>query len=160
MSSLTEKIELEISPLVKSLGCIVVRVAILGRDRNRTLQIMIEKEDGSSATIMDCEKVSRALSVKLDVMDPIKNKYRLEVSSTGIDRPLVKPTDFIRFQGKPVVVETYTAKAGRKTFKGLLDFASENDIKLSLDSCTQDGNDTVTLLYEEISNAHIDGFKV
>ncbi len=159
MSGLTEKIEEEITPLVKSLNCEVVRVTILEHGRDKILQIMIEEKDGSPATITDCEKVSRALSVKLDVMDPIKERYSLEVSSTGIDRPLVKPSDFIKFCGKPVVVKTYVLKNGSKIFKGNLESASENDIKLTLDTPLNGGGDSITLLYEEISSAHIDGFK-
>ena len=160
MSGLTEKIEEEITPLVKDLGCEVVRVAIFDHGKDKTLQIMIEEQDGSAATIKDCENVSRALSVKLDVMDPIRERYSLEVSSTGIDRPLVKPSDFIKFCGKPVVVKTYVSKKGCKTFKGNLDSASENDIRVALDTPLNDGDDSIVLLYEEISSAHIDGFKV
>lgn len=160
MSASTTKIEEEITPLVRDLDCEVVRVAFFDHGRDKILQVMIEKSDGTSATITDCEKVSRTLSVKLDVMDPITGRYRLEVSSTGIDRPLVKPKDFIKFCGKPVVVKTYVSKGGCKTFKGSLESASENGIKLSLDVPLDDGSDTVALSYEEISNAHIDGFRI
>lgn len=160
MSALTEKIEFEITPLVSELGCQVVRVAIFDKGRDKILQIMIEKNDGSSATITDCEIVSKNLSIKLDVMDVIDDRYRLEVSSTGIDRPLVKPADFIRFCGKPVVVKTYVANNGCKTFKGNLESASENDIKLALDTPLKDGSEAIVLHYEEISSAHIDGFKI
>ena len=160
MSGLTEKIEEEITPLVRDLGCEIVRVAIFDHGKDKILQIMIEEKDGSSATINDCEKVSRALSIKLDVMDPIKDRYSLEVSSTGIDRPLVKPSDFIKFCGKPVVIKTYVSKKGCKTFKGNLDSASENDIKLTLDTPLNDGDNSIVLPYEEISSAHIDGFRI
>ncbi|MBQ7524707.1 MAG: ribosome maturation factor RimP [Alphaproteobacteria bacterium] len=159
MSSVLEKIERELSPLVANFGCVIVRVKLNGSGRSKTLQIMIERENGDAANIEDCEKVSRIVSVKLDVMNPIDGHYNLEVSSTGIDRPLVKPKDFARFCGKPVVIKTYTSKNGCKIFKGKLDFASESGIKVVSDAPLQDGNRITELLYEEISSAHIDGFE-
>ena len=160
MSTSIEKIETEISPLVKDLGCEVVRVALFGSNKTKTLQIMIEKDDGSCVTIDDCENVSRALSINLDVMDPINGNYNLEVSSTGIDRPLTKPKDFVRFCQNPVIVKTYVLKNERKIFKGVLESAAENGIKIMLDTPLPDGSDSVELEYGEISSANIDGFKI
>ncbi len=160
MSALTEKIEKELSPLVKDLECEIVRIILFSSEKNKTLQIMIEKANGESASIDDCEKVSRAVSISLDVMNPISGHYNLEVSSTGVDRPLTKHSDFVKFCGKPVVVKTYVLKNERKIFKGSLEFASENGINLALDTPLQDGNNTIDLSYEEISSAYIDGFKV
>lgn len=159
MATLSEKIEDEITPLVNELGCEVVKVAILGQGKCRVLQILIERNDGSSVNIDDCQRISKALSVKLDVMNPITGHYNLEVSSAGIDRPLVKPKDFIRFCNKPVVVKTHIAKFGCKTFKGDLEFSSESGIKLRLSAPLKDYGDEVSFLYEEISSAHIDGTK-
>ncbi len=158
MSGLTGNIESKIAPLVEGHGCEVVRVALFGQGKGRTLQVMIEKADGAPVNITDCENVSRELSVYLDVHDMVKGHYNLEISSTGIDRPLVKPSDFERFTGKYVVVRTYILKGGRKIFKGLLESASENGINLKLDSSSQD--DGLTYFeYSEISSAHIDGFR-
>lgn len=160
MSALTEKIEKELTPLVRELDCEIVRVMLFNSEKNKTLQLMIEKANGDSATIGDCEKISRAVSVSLDVMNPIKGQYNLEVSSTGVDRPLTKPADFLKFCKKPVVVKTYVLKNERKIFKGCLEFASENGINLTLDTPLQNGNNSIDLSYEEISSAYIDGFKV
>jgi ribosome maturation factor RimP len=158
MSVALDKIEYELSFLVESFDCKIVRVAFLKTGKNRTLQVMIEKMDGSSATMKDCEDVGRALSIKLDVIDPIKEHYSLEISSTGMDRPLVKFSDFERFCGKNVVVKTYVLKDGRKIFKGILESATENGIKLRSRAQLQDGFEEVDLRYDEISSAHIDGF--
>ena len=159
MSTLTEKIEKELAPLVNGLGFDIVRIMLIGSGARRTLQIMIEKPDGTPINIKDCEEVSRAVSVSLDVMDPISGHYNLEISSTGIDRPLVKPADFIKFQGKPVVVKTYVMKNERKIFKGSLEFASEHGINLTLDTPLSNGNTTQDFVYDEISSAYIDGSK-
>ncbi len=158
MSSLTDKIESDISPLVGDYGCNVVRVAIFGQGRGKTLQIMLEKKDGDTVTIEDCEQVSRGLSIFFDVNEPMTGHYNLEVSSTGIDRPLTKQKDYERFCGNYVVVKTYVSKNNRKNFKGLLESVMESGIKIRLDdSLTVD--EPITLLYEEISSAHLDGFR-
>jgi ribosome maturation factor RimP len=160
MSALTEKIEESLSPLVNELGCTIVRVAILNYAKRKTLQIMIEKADGTTTTIEDCEKISKAVSVSLDVSEPISGHYDLEVSSTGIDRPLIKPSDFLRFCGKPVVIKTYTLKNERKIFKGNLESVSEDGIKLVLEAPLPNGDSVIDLTFNEISSAHIDGFKL
>jgi ribosome maturation factor RimP len=159
MFTLTENVKKLIAGLVKELGCEIAVVNLFTRNKVRTLQIMIERLDGVPVSIDDCERVSRAVSISLDVHDPISGKYDLEISSTGIDRPLVLPSDFIRFSGKPVVVNIYSAKWDRKTFKGNLESADEYGIKVTLDSPLLDGENIVNLAYEEICSAHIDGFK-
>lgn len=159
MSALTTQIENKISPIVNGMGFEIVRVKFLGSGSKRTLQIMVERSDGNLVNIKDCEEVSRAVSVCLDVMDPISGHYNLEISSTGIDRPLVKPSDFIKFQGKSIVVKTYVMKNDRKIFKGSLEFASENGINLILDMPLNNGNTKLDFTYNEISSAYIDGTK-
>ncbi|MDR0640573.1 MAG: ribosome maturation factor RimP [Holosporales bacterium] len=159
MESLLAKIEYEISFLVEALGCKIVRVAFLNASGNRkTLQVMIEREDNTPVSIEDCNNVSRAVSLKLDVIDLIPDHYVLEVSSTGIDRPLVKPEDYCRFCGEYVVIKTCKPINGQKIFKGILESASKDGIKLGLQA--PDGNGGfVELSYEEIRGAHIDGFR-
>ena len=159
MSTLEGKIAEEITPLVQGLGYELVKVTLFHHGTNKVLQIMIERSDGNSVNIDDCQRISKALSLKLDVMDIIAGKYNLEVSSAGIDRPLVKPKDFIRFCHSNVVVRTHVAKFGCKNFKGSLEFASESGIKLKLDVPLKDNGDEISFLYEEISSAHIDGTK-
>jgi ribosome maturation factor RimP len=157
MLPLTKKIENEISSLVHDLGYEIVRVTFFGLGRRKTLQIMVERLDGQPVSIQNCEEVSKAVSVSLDVIDPVSCRYILEISSPGVERPLIKPSDFVKFCGKPVVVMTYVLKSERKVFKGILEFASENDIKLRLYEPLPDKEGEIKLVYEEISNAYIDG---
>jgi len=105
-------------PLLENLGFRLVRVRVSGL-AGCTVQIMAERPDGAM-TIDDCETVSRALSPVLDVEDPINRPYRLEISSPGIDRPLVRRSDFGRFAGHVVKVELATPIEGRRRFRGLL----------------------------------------
>ncbi len=107
-----------VEPVLGGMGYRLVRVKISGLD-GCTLQIMAERADGTM-TVEDCEAVSRALSPVLDVADPIERAYRLEVSSPGLDRPLVRRSDFERFAGHQVKIELATAIDGRRRFRGLL----------------------------------------
>ncbi|MFG1427556.1 ribosome maturation factor RimP [Roseixanthobacter glucoisosaccharinicivorans] len=107
-----------VGPVLTGLGMRLVRVKHTARDGG-TLQIMAERPDGSM-TIDDCELVSRAISPVLDVEDPIASAYRLEISSPGIDRPLVRLTDFDRWSGHEVKVEMAVPLDGRKRFRGIL----------------------------------------
>jgi ribosome maturation factor RimP len=105
-------------PVLNDLGFRLVRVRISGL-AGCTVQIMAERPDGVM-TIEDCQMVSRALSPVLDVADPIDRAYRLEISSPGIDRPLVRRSDFERFAGHVVKVEMAIARDGRRRFRGEL----------------------------------------
>lgn len=105
-------------PVVVGMGYRLVRVRISGLD-GCTVQIMAERLDGTM-TVEDCEGASRALSPVLDVADPIDRAYRLEVSSPGMDRPLVRRSDFERYAGHQLKVEMAAAIAGRRRFRGLL----------------------------------------
>ena len=103
-------------PVLMGLGYRLVRVRVSGRD-GMTVQIMAERPDGSF-TIEDCEAASRALSPSLDVEDPIPGGYRLELSSPGIDRPLVRRSDFKRALGHEAKIEMEIPVDGRKRFRG------------------------------------------
>src|SRR5690606_24581706 len=92
-----------VEPVLDSLGFRLVRIEISGRD-GKTVQIMAERPDGSM-TIDDCEAVSKAVSPVLDVADVVADSYRLEVSSPGIDRPLVRPSDFVDWAGSEAKIE-------------------------------------------------------
>jgi ribosome maturation factor RimP len=107
-----------VEPALPGLGYRLVRVKISGLD-GCTVQIMAERPDGSM-TVEDCETVSRALSPVLDVADPIERAYRLEVSSPGLDRPLVRRSDFERYAGHELKVELAVARGGRRRFRGRL----------------------------------------
>ena len=117
---IVQKITQIIEPTLADMGFALVRVLYQGADTNNTLQIMIERADFSAMQADDCEKVSKALSAILDVEDVIANRYLLEVTSPGIDRPLVKLADYERFSGREAKVETLIPVDGRKRFKGKL----------------------------------------
>ena len=119
-----------------------------------TVQIMAEQPDGSM-TVEDCEAVSRALSPVLDVADPIERTYRLEVSSPGIDRPLVRKSDFDRYKGHLVRVEMEIPINGRKRFKGEL-AGTEGDLaRLRRDDAVEGEEAEVLLSIEEMSEAKL-----
>jgi ribosome maturation factor RimP len=107
-----------VEPVLAGIGYRLVRVRVSGLD-GCTVQIMAERPDGSM-TIDDCEAVSRTLSPVLDVADPIDRAYRLEISSPGMDRPLVRRSDFERYAGHQLKIEMAVAIAGRRRFRGLL----------------------------------------
>lgn len=105
-------------PVIEGLGYRLVRVRISAAD-GCTVQVMAERPDGTLA-IEDCEEISHALSPVLDVADPIDRAYRLEVSSPGIDRPLVRRSDFERHAGHLAKIEMNVPADGRKRFRGIL----------------------------------------
>ena len=105
-----------VEPVIEGLGYRLVRVRVSGTD-GCTVQVMAERPDGTM-TIEDCEACSRALSPVLDEFDPIDRAYRLEISSPGIDRPLVRKSDFERFANNVVKIEMAVAAHGRKRFRG------------------------------------------
>jgi ribosome maturation factor RimP len=106
------------APVLGQLGYRLVRVRVSGTS-GCTVQIMAERPDGSMS-IEDCEAASRALSPVFDAEDPIDSEYRLEISSPGIDRPLVRRSDFERYAGHEAKIEMAVALDGRKRFRGIL----------------------------------------
>ena len=106
------------APVLVALGYRLVRVRVSGT-AGMTVQIMAERADGTMA-IEDCEAASRALSPVFDAEDPIDREYRLELSSPGIDRPLVRRSDFARYAGHEAKVEMAVGLDGRKRFRGIL----------------------------------------
>jgi ribosome maturation factor RimP len=125
-------------PVLGGLGYRLVRVRISGA-AGCTVQIMAERPDGTMA-IEDCEAVSRALSPVLDVADPIEGAYQLEISSPGIDRPLVRHSDFDRYAGHVAQVEMTVPVDGRRRFRGQL-LGTEGDAVRIRRSDATDGTD-------------------
>jgi ribosome maturation factor RimP len=105
-------------PVLEGLGYRLVRVRVSATD-GCTVQVMAERPDGTMK-VEDCEAASRALSPVLDEVDPLERAYRLEISSPGIDRPLVRRSDFERYAGHVVKVEMTVPVDGRKRFRGTL----------------------------------------
>ncbi len=116
-------------PVLDSMGYRLVRVKMFGN----TLQIMGERPDGTFS-IGDCEKFSRDFSPMLDVADIISDKYQLEISSPGIDRPLVRTGDFESWAGHTVKLEMAVPVAGRKRFRGELEGFHEGEVRLFIDN--------------------------
>ncbi len=121
-----------VEPPLNAAGYDLVRVRLAG-GRARTLQIMAERRDRAEMTVEDCARISRDLSAVLDVEDPVAGPYTLEVSSPGIDRPLVGIGDFERFAGFEARIETRTAVDGRRRFRGRLAGVRDGSVLVDVD---------------------------
>jgi ribosome maturation factor RimP len=124
-------------PVLAGLGYRLVRVRISG-SAGCTVQIMAERPDGTMA-IEDCEAASRALSPVLDVADPIEGAYQLEISSPGIDRPLVRLSDFDRYAGHVAQVEMTVPVDGRRRFRGQLLGTEGESVRVRRNDAPPDG---------------------
>src|SRR5438046_5400304 len=140
-------------PVLDGIGYRLVRAKIFGAD-GCTVQIMAERPDGTM-TVEDCEAVSRALSPVLDVADPIDRAYRLEVSSPGMDRPLVRRSDFVRFAGHLVKLEMMIARDGRRRFRGLLLGVEGDAARIRRDDSSPGESDEVLLPIDEMAEAKL-----
>ena len=129
---LSEHIQHLIEPAIGEMGFNIVRVRISGK-KKLSMQVMVEHQDGQGMTVDDCAAVSRAISALLDVEDPIDAPYTLEVSSPGIDRPLVRVGDFQRFKGFQVKIETTRPFDGRRRFKGVLLGVDGDTVRMMVD---------------------------
>ena len=122
-----------VEPALAAMGYRVVRVA-LGGGRRATLQIMAERIDDVPLTLDDCTLISHSVSALLDVADPIPGAYLLEISSPGIDRPLVRLDDYDRFSGFEARIELGAPVEGRKRFRGRLLGTAGGDIRLATEA--------------------------
>jgi ribosome maturation factor RimP len=142
------------APVLQQLGYRLVRIKISG-EAGCTVQVMAERPDGTMQ-IEDCETVSRALSPVLDIADPIERAYRLEISSPGIDRPLVRRSDFERYAGHLVKIEMALAHQGRKRFRGILGDVASDTVQLHRDDVQADDDEAIVLLtMEDIADARL-----
>src|SRR5581483_9044968 len=124
------EIEAMIAPSLEAMGYRLVRVLVAG-GRRPTLQVMAERDDERPMTTDDCAEISRAVSALLDVEDPFPGPYTLEVSSPGLDRPLTRPQDYVRFAGSAARLETRLPINGRRRFKGTLLGLEGESVRLS-----------------------------
>ena len=136
--------------MIAAMGDLVVRVRITG-SRRKTVQIMAERPDGTM-DVDDCAEISRSVSALLDVEDPIAGEYILEVSSPGIDRPLVQGDDFVRFAGHAAKIKLAAPIDGRKRFAGRLDGVVDGAVVLTM---TDDGDRQVRLPLDQIADAQL-----
>lgn len=155
-TGLAARVAAIVEPAIEGLGFRLVRVRISGQN-GQTVQIMAERPDGTF-TITDCEAVSRDIAPALDVEDPIKTAYHLEVSSPGVDRPLVRAVDFKRAVGFEAKIElarpidTGTGE-GRRRYRGIIEQALDETVELSIDA--EGGMITVALPYEAMDDAKL-----
>jgi ribosome maturation factor RimP len=118
-------------PVLADLGFRLVRVVVSGRN-GATVQIMAERPEGT-ITVEECAEISRRLSPVLDVRDPMKGQYTLEVSSPGIDRPLVRPSDFDAWAGYEAKIEMKELISGRKRFRGVLEGIEGEEVRIEVE---------------------------
>ena len=142
-----------VAPVLATIGFRLVRVRLSGQN-GLTLQIMAEREDGTM-DVDGCEEVSRAVSPVLDVEDPIEKAYHLEVSSPGIDRPLVRKGDFEAALGHLVKMETAVMVADRKRFRGKIAEGNAAGIGIERDQASYGDEPTVQVPYDAMAEARL-----
>ena len=140
-------------PLLEELGFRLVRVKVSGRDGG-TVQVMAERPVGQM-TIEDCAQISRKLSSLLDALDPMPGGYQLEVSTPGIDRPLVRPSDFASFTGHEAKVELKELVDGRKRFKGRIEGVAKDEALLRIDLPGSEEPQVIGIPFSLISEAKL-----
>src|SRR3954463_14954847 len=138
-------------PVLQGMGYRLVRIKVSG-EQGCTVQIMAERPDGTML-IEDCEAISKALSPVLDIADPIEKAYRLEISSPGIDRPLVSRTAFGGYTGHLVKIEMAVPHQVRKRFRGHLAGVEGDAVRLHPDGVRKSEDDDVVVVMEDISDA-------
>ena len=142
-----------VEPVIEQLGYRLVRVRVSSAE-GCTVQIMAERPDGTMS-VENCEAVSRALSPVLDVADPIERAYRLEISSPGIDRPLVRKSDFERYTGHVAKIETSMPIQGRKRFRGVLAGTEGETARIRRDDAAEGEETEIMIPIEEMSEAKL-----
>lgn len=142
-----------IEPVLVALGYKLVRARLMNQN-GLTLQVMAEKNDGTM-TVTDCEEVSMAISPVLDVEDPVEKAYHLEVSSPGIDRPMVRKSDFTRWQGHIVKCETSILVDNRKRFRGKITDVDADGFTLERDQVAYGEEPRVKIPFNTISEAKL-----
>lgn len=137
-TSFESRLAAVVEPMLVQLGYELVRVAVLGRERP-TVQVMADRADGAQISVEDCERITHALGAVLDVDDPMPGAWTLEVSSAGIDRPLTRLKDWVRFAGHLARVETHVPVEGRRRITGPIVGADAEGARLRL----EDGSEIV-----------------
>ena len=139
-------------PVLEELGFRLVRVKVSGHDGG-TVQIMAERP-GGQMTIADCASISRRISAILDARDPVPGGYRLEVSTPGIDRPLVRPSDFVSWVGHEAKIELRELVDGRKRFRGVIEGVTEEAALLRIEPAGDVPAQTVDRKSTRLNSSH------
>jgi ribosome maturation factor RimP len=122
-----------LDPVAEAKGYEVVRLRLMGGDKQRRLQIMAERPSDGEMNVEDCARLSRGLSEVLDAADPITGEYVLEVSSPGVDRPLTRLKDFTTYTGYEARLELDRLAEGRKRFRGVLAGVDGDNVAIDLE---------------------------
>jgi ribosome maturation factor RimP len=152
-TGLEQRIAAIVEPVANDLGYSLVRIKVT-QENGCTLQIMAEDASGRF-TITDCERLSKDLSPVLDVEDPIDREYHLEVSSPGIDRPLVRARDYRTYVGHEAKVELADAIDGRKRFRGLIEAVTDDTVTIKLPDAPKDTDPNHVLPLSAIAEAKL-----
>lgn len=140
-----------IEPAIAELGYDLIQVRLIGSQKLQTLQVMAENPKTGKLDLNGCTAISRSISALLDVEDPIASAYQLEVSSPGMDRPLVKAADFEKYVGSKISLETDLPLEGdQKRFKGVIKSFTGGMIKLALEEETE-----VEIEFENVLRARL-----
>ncbi len=150
-SGLEARVATIAEPVCEGFGCRLVRVRISGRD-GLTVQVMIDKADGE-VTVDDCADVSRDLSAVFDVEDPLDRAYHLEVSSPGIDRVLVRASDFERWIGHEAKIEMSRLIDGRRRFRGVIEGYADGIVSVGMSG--EAGSETTGLAVADMAEAKL-----
>ena len=142
-----------VEPVLADLGFRLVRARVTGAN-GCTVQIMAERPDGTMS-VDECEAVSRAVSPVLDLEDPIERAYYLEVSSPGIDRPLVRASDFERWAGYEAKIELSLGLSGRKRFRGVIRAVTDGKVSLELQDAPEGTDPIVLLPLDDLADARL-----
>ena len=143
-----------VAPVVQDSGLELLRIRITGQVGEQVLQIMADRDEGM-ITVEDCERISRAISAVLDVEDPLKGQYILEVSSPGMGRPLCRPKDFIRWAGFEAKLELSCAFDGRKRFRGVLSGYEDGEVLMDVPLDGHEETPTLGFKFKDISEARL-----
>lgn len=152
-TGLDQRVAAIIEPVIVGIGFRLVRVRLLNQN-GLTLQVMAERNDGTM-TVQDCEEVSTAISPVLDVEDPVDKAYHLEVSSPGIDRPMVRKSDFRRWIGHIVKCETSILVDNRKRFRGKIADVNDDGFTIERDQVAYGEEPKVTIPFSTLAEAKL-----
>ncbi|MCB8819245.1 ribosome maturation factor RimP [Microvirga rosea] len=152
-SGVAARVTAIVEPVIEDLGFNLVRVRVTGTN-GCTVQIMAERPDGTMS-VDECETISRAISPVLDLEDPIDREYYLEISSPGIDRPLVRVSDFERWTGYEAKIEMAVPVEGRKRFRGFLRGVEDGMAAVELPDVKEGEERIVHLRLVDLGEAHL-----
>tara|TARA_B100000686_G_scaffold35266_2_gene36810 strand:+ start:518 stop:1024 length:507 start_codon:yes stop_codon:yes gene_type:complete len=145
-----EAIRALLEPVLDAKGFSLVRVRIVAEEQ-ASLQVMVQRSDGGVTELEDCANVSRAVSALLDAKDPIEGPYQLEVSSPGIDRPLMNAEDFREYMGYDASITLTATKEGRTKLEGLIVSVTDKAVKIQAE-----GNKRIsTVRFSDICDAKL-----